>query len=102
MKFLKLTFSSKFDHIHLHQLVSYFFFFWFEYLFLPIIILFCAFVLFRHGMISDVVWNFIQIGIFSIMVFVYILSFLKRLFRMPLWYEKVSRLEIISNISTIK
>ncbi len=98
MKFLKLTFSSKLNRVYLHQLVGYFFFFWFEYLFFPIILLFLGFVLVRHEVISDALWNYVQIGVFSVTLFIYILSLLKRLFRMPLWYEKMSRLEIVSNI----
>ena len=98
MKFLKLTFSSKLNRVYLRQLVGYFFFFWFEYLFFPIILLFLGFVLVRHEVISDAIWNYVQIGVFSVTLFIYILSLLKRLFRMPLWYEKMSRLEIASNI----
>lgn len=98
MKFLKLKFSSLKTKICWYHYFLYYFLLVFEYILLPILLLFLCFHLYKYyGMPKDV-YEYCSIISIAVAFIIYIVSLLKRIFQMNLSFEKVSSLKIESTI----
>lgn len=98
MKFLKLKFVTSKEKIKWYYYFCYYFWLMMEYIFLPIIFLFVGYFLFQKQTFSQELYEYYFIIILAISFMGYVISFLKRLFKIDLIYEKIAHLKIISTI----
>lgn len=97
MKFLKLKFQENHKRKIFHYFTYYFFLF-FEFLLFPFLLSFLCFALFKFQRIDKDVYEYFMIGTMVLTLMVYMISFLKRIFHMPLLYERISKLTMKSTI----
>jgi len=101
MKFLKLKFVSP-KSIKWYHYFCYYFGLVFEYFILPIIALFIGYVLLKQSIFTRELYDYYIIIAIAIIFMGYVISFLKRLFKMKLIYENISHLKIESTIGINK
>jgi len=99
MKFLKLKFKEQ-EKTNKLQYFNYYFFLFLEFMGLPFLFLFLSFFLLKQQIIAKDIYEYFLIGILGTTLMIYTISFLKRIFKMQLLYEKITKLSIVSTIKS--
>lgn len=84
-----------------YDIFFYYFFFFLEYVFLFSFVIFGGYYLRIMKIINQNVWDYIKVIVLALMVTLYVISFLKRLFHVPLIYERLSKIELKSTIKSL-
>lgn len=98
MKYLKLKFFSSKGNNRWYQYFLYYFGLVFEYILLPLLLLFIGFVLLRQNIFTQEIYDFYVIFSIVLIVMGYMISLLKRFFKLGLIYESVAHLKMESTI----
>ena len=97
MKFFHLRFYSD-KKIAWYRIVNYYFWKLFIYVFIPIFLLFTGYILWRNKYISTNFFEYYGIVVAALTLMMFLIALLKRIFGMPLSYEKISYVTLISNM----
>lgn len=100
MRFLRLKFqpSDPKKTVKWYQVFFYYFFFFIEYFILPVCLILLTIYGYSIQYIDTITYQYILVVILALWGMVFIISFLKRIFHMPMFYESVSKLELASTI----
>lgn len=98
MQFLKLKFTTKKEKITWYHYFIYYFIFLIQYIVLPISFIIFGFILYKNQKINEIAWEYFQIIVGVLTLMIYIIAFLKRIFKEELLYEKISKIKIKSTI----
>ena len=97
MKFFHLKFVSS-KRVTWSRLLSYYFWFVFFYLLLPVMFLFLLYVSYQKEWLVQSVFEYAIIVLGALTLMVYLIALLKRIFNMPLVFEKISHVKMESAI----
>ena len=97
MKFFHLRFNSE-KKITWYRIIAYYFWKIFFYLFVPLAFLFGGYLLWKIKKISTNFFEYYSIVIAALTLMTYLIALLKRIFGMPLSYEKISHITIVSSL----
>lgn len=101
MKFFHLKFYSD-KKIIWYRIVNYYFWKLFIYVFLPIFLLIIGYVLWKNNNISTTFFEYYEIVLAALTLMMYLIALLKRIYGMPLSYEKISHMSIISSMENLE
>ena len=95
MAFLKLKFD---DEDSRFKILSYYYIFLFEFFLIPIILVLIVYLISKNFSLKNNLVDYLYIISFAISLLILTMAIFKRIFGMPLFYEKASQLQIISTI----
>ena len=97
MKFFHLEFTSS-KKVTWLRIFAYYFWMIAFYIILPFGLTFLGYYLYYKQYITRVFFEYFIIVVGALTLMTYLIALLKRIFRMPLIFEKISHIEIISSI----
>ena len=97
MQFFHLEFTSS-KKITWYRLFSYYFWQLFFYGLIPLFSSFLGYILYTRNIISKPFYEYYEIIILALTLMIYLMLLLKRIFKMPTIFEKISHLSLQSTI----
>ena len=97
MKFFHLEFTSS-KKVTWLRILAYYFWMIVFYILLPLGLTMLGYYLYQSQYITRVFFEYFIIVVGALTLMMYLISLLKRIFKIPLVYERISHIEIISSI----
>ena len=101
MKFFHLEFTSS-KKVTWLRIFAYYFWMIVFYIIVPLALMILGYYLYEAQYITRVFFEYYIIVVGALTLMMYLIALLKRIFRMPLIFEKISHIEIISSIKIFK